>query len=75
LGGKIAVQGIDKTVNMNIPAGTDSHKTLRLKGMGMPVFGKTDERGNAYVRMVLQVPKELTDEEKALFIKLADLKQ
>ncbi len=75
LGGKVAVQGIDKTVNMNIPAGTDGNKTLRLKGMGMPVFGKADERGDAYVRMVLQVPKNLTDEEKDLFTKLAGLKR
>jgi len=75
LGGKVTVQGIDKAVTMNIPAGTDSHKTLRLKGMGMPVFGKTDERGDAYVRMVLQVPKHLSDEEKDLFTKLAELKK
>jgi len=75
LGGKVTVQGIDKSVTMNIPAGTDSHKTLRLKGMGMPVFGKADERGDAYVRMVLQVPKNLSDEEKELFAKLADLKK
>ena len=75
LGGKIAVQGIDKTIMMNIPAGTDSNKTLRLKGMGMPVFGKAEERGDAYVRMVIQVPKNITDEEKELFTKLATLKK
>lgn len=73
LGGKITVQGIDKAVTMNIPAGTDSHKTLRLKGMGMPVFGKPDHRGDAYVRMVIQVPKNLSAEEKDLFGKLAGL--
>jgi curved DNA-binding protein len=75
LGGKATVQGIDKAVNMNIPAGTDSHKTLRLKGMGMPVFNKPDERGDAYVRMVISTPKNLTEEEKQLFIQLAALKK
>jgi curved DNA-binding protein len=75
LGGKISVQGIDKAVMMSIPAGTDSHKTLRLKGMGMPVFGKADERGDAYVRMVIQVPKNLTEEEKGLFEQLRELKK
>jgi len=74
LGGKATVQGIDKSVNMSIPAGTDSHKTLRLKGMGMPVFGRADERGDAYVRMVITTPKHLTEEEKALFIQLSELK-
>jgi curved DNA-binding protein len=75
LGDKISVQGIDKAVMMPIPAGTDSHKTFRLKGMGMPVFGKPDVRGDAYVRMVIQVPKHLTDEEKGLFEKLQGLKK
>jgi len=75
LGGKIIVQGIDKAVTMTIPAGTDSHKTLRLKGMGMPVFGKPDQRGDAYVRMVIQVPKHISDEERELFTKLAALKR
>ncbi|WP_295648674.1 J domain-containing protein [uncultured Mucilaginibacter sp.] len=75
LGGKISVQSIDKAVMMPIPAGTDSHKTFRLKGMGMPVFGKTDERGDAYVRVVIQVPKGLSEEEKGLFEKLRELKK
>lgn len=75
LGGKIAVQSIDKTIMMTIPAGTDSHKTLRLKGMGMPVFGKEGQRGDAYVRMVIQVPKHLSDEEKAAFEQLRELKK
>lgn len=75
LGGKATVQSIDKAVSMNIPAGTDSHKTLRLKGMGMPVFNKPEERGDAYVRMVLTTPKHLSDEEKELFTKLAELKK
>ncbi|MBW4889345.1 DnaJ domain-containing protein [Mucilaginibacter sp. HMF5004] len=75
LGGKISVQSIDKAVMMPIPAGTDSHKTFRLKGMGMPVFGKADMRGDAYVRMVLQVPKNLADDEKEIFEKLRELKK
>jgi curved DNA-binding protein len=75
LGGKVTVQTIDKAVNMNIPAGTDSHKTLRLKGMGMPIFNKPDERGDAYVRMVLTTPKNLSEEEKELFEKLAAIKK
>ena len=75
LGGKEVVQTIDKAVNMNIPAGTDSHKTLRLKGMGMPLFDKPGERGDAYVRMVISTPKHLSPEEKELFEKLVVLKK
>ncbi len=75
LGGKIAVQGVDKTIMMNIPAGTDSHKTLRLKGMGMPVYNKPDHRGDAYVRMIIITPKNLSDEEIELFTQLTALKK
>lgn len=74
LGGKIAVRGIDKTVNMTIPAGTDGNKTFRLKGLGMPVYKDPEQKGDAYVRVVIQTPKNLSKEEKELFEQLAKLK-
>jgi len=74
LGGKVAVQTMDKTVQVNIPAGTDGNKTFRLKNMGMPVYGKENERGDAYVRMIIKVPKHLSEREKELFNELASLK-
>lgn len=74
LGGKIPVHTMDKTINMNIPEGTDSGKTFRLKGVGMPMYGKEGVRGDAYIRVQLEVPKKLTDEQRALFTQLANLK-
>ncbi len=71
LGGKIPVQLIDKQIMMDIPAGTDSDKKFRLKGMGMRLFEKPDTRGDAYVRIQIKVPKALTDREKELFEQLA----
>ena len=71
LGGKLAVQTIDKTINITVPAGTDSGTTLRLKGMGMPLYDSTTSRGDAYVRMVIHVPKNLSVKEKELFTQLA----
>ncbi len=75
LGGKIPVATIDKTLNINIPAGTDSNKTFRLKGTGMPLYDSNTERGDSYVKMIITVPKTLTDEEKNLITQLANLKQ
>jgi len=71
LGGKIPVQLIDKQIMMDIPAGTDSDKKFRLKGMGMRLFEKPDARGDAYVRIQIKVPKTLTAQEKELFEQLA----
>ena len=66
LGGKISVKGFDKTITMEIPEGTDGNKVFRLKGMGMPVFENPTTRGDAYVRMILRIPKNLSSEEKKL---------
>jgi len=74
LGGKIPVQLIDKQIMMDIPAGTDSDKKFRLKGMGMRLFEKPDTRGDAYARIQIKVPKTLTAREKELFEELAKAK-
>lgn len=71
LGGKLSVQTIDKTLSINIPAGTDSNKTFRLKDIGMPVYDNPEKRGDYYVRMVITVPKNLSEQEKEMFKKLA----
>jgi curved DNA-binding protein len=74
LGGKISVRGFDKSVTIDIPPGTDSNKVFRLKGMGMPIFEDPSTRGDAYVRMVIHVPKNLSEEEKRLLRQVAALR-
>ncbi len=75
LGGKISIQGFDKTVAMNIPAGTDSNKVFRLKGMGVPTFEDPSIRGDAYVKMIIVVPKNLTAEEEKLLQKFLEIRK
>jgi curved DNA-binding protein len=75
LGGKVSVQTMDKTIQMNIPEGTDSDKTFRLKGMGMPLYENPEVRGDAFVRMVIKTPKNLSPKEKELFTQLTDFKK
>ncbi len=73
LGGKISIRGFDKSVSMDIPPGSDSNKVFRLKGMGMPIFETPDIRGDAYVKIVLRVPKNLSEEETNLLKKFLSL--
>ena len=75
LGGKISVNTMDKPISMNIPAETSNGKTLRLKGKGMPVYGKPDEFGDLYLKINVSLPKELSDEEIKLFEKLSLLRK
>ena len=74
LGGKVNVRTFDKTLSMSIPAGTDSGATFRLKGLGMPEYGKETTKGDAYVQVKIVTPKNLSPEEKELFTRLAELK-
>ena len=71
LGGKLSAHGIDKAVNIKIPEGTDSNKVFRLKGMGMPTYKDPSQRGDAYVKVILTVPKNLTPQDKEILSKIA----
>jgi len=75
LGGQVAIKGFDKTVSMKIPAGTDSNRVFRLKGMGVPLFENPSTRGDAYVKMIIRIPKDLSDEEKKLLEEFAELRK
>ncbi|NCA84624.1 MAG: J domain-containing protein [Clostridia bacterium] len=75
LGGKLTVDAIDKPISVTLPRETSIGKTLRLKGQGMPVYGKADERGDLYLKINVALPKGLTVEEVNLFEKLAALRR
>jgi len=71
LGGKLSAQGLDKAVSIKIPAGTDSNKVFRLKGMGMPIYSDPEQRGDGYVRVIITVPKNLSEQDKEVLSKIA----
>lgn len=75
LGGKALVRTMKGTIKIDIPKETDNGKVLRLKGMGMPVFGKEGEYGDLYVKVKVMIPKNLSEQETALFRQLAELKK
>jgi curved DNA-binding protein len=75
LGGKAEVKTFKGTIKVNIAKETDNGKTLRLPGMGMPIYGKTNEHGDLYVKVNLQVIKNLSEKEEKLFKELAGLRK
>ncbi len=75
LGGEVKVSTLDKTVELTIPPETDSGKTFRLKGLGMPIINNTKKRGDLYVTAEIQVPKNLTAQEKKKFKDLRESMQ
>lgn len=72
LGGETTVSTVDKSVKLTIPPETDSGKTFRLKGLGMPKLNNPDQRGDFYATIEVQVPKNLTPEQKQQFSALKE---
>jgi curved DNA-binding protein len=75
LGGKAAINTIDKTVNLTIPAETANDKQFRLRGLGMPKLRQPDERGDLFARVKVLLPQNLSDEEKELVAKWQTMRQ
>ncbi len=61
LGGKATVETLTKKIRVTIPSGTQPGAKLRLKGQGLALGGK---KGDLIVEVQVEVPKELTDEQK-----------
>lgn len=65
LGAEIIVPTIDGDVKYNISEGTQTGTVFRLKGKGVKMINRT-ERGNQYVKVNVEVPKNLTKKQKEL---------
>ena len=66
LGGKADVPTLDGDITLNIPPGTGSGSRLRVRGRGLA-------GGDLFARVKITVPKELTDEQRALYEQLHEL--
>ena len=61
LGSKIKVQTVSgKKVILKIPEGTQSGTKFRIQGQGIEKDGRV---GDQFVKVLVEVPEELTDEE------------
>ena len=60
LGTEVQVTTVEgKRLNVKIPPGTHGKSRIRVKGHGLPEFNK-DARGDLYVTVLIDVPKDLT---------------
>jgi curved DNA-binding protein len=75
LGGKAQINTLKGKITVNIPKGTPNGKELRLRGLGMPVYGKKNKYGNLEVKVIIVLPEHLGEEETDLFRKLASMRE
>lgn len=73
LGGEVKVPTMAGQVAMTIPPGTQSNRLLRLSGKGMPKV-RNGGAGDQYVRLIGQLPANLSEKEKKLFKELASIR-
>jgi curved DNA-binding protein len=76
LGGKIQFQTLNsKKINLSIPKEAENGKLLKIKNMGMLKENTKNAYGDLYIRVNVQMPKNLSSEEIKLFEKLASLRK
>ena len=75
LGGAIQVPTLEKSVELTIPPETANGKVFRLRSLGMPKLKNPQERGNLYVTVQVQLPRNLSQQERDLFQKLRELRK
>jgi len=76
LGGEVDVPTLAGThLRLRIPATTQNGQVFRLKGHGMPSVGKPDDRGDLFAAVDVQVPRQLTAEQRKHYEGLAKLER
>ena len=74
LGGEQTVDTLGGPVKIKLQPETANGSRLRLRGKGFPVYREKDKHGDLYLRLNVQLPTGLSDEEKELIKQLAKLR-
>lgn len=72
LGDSVDVPTIDGEASLNIPAGTQSGSTFKLRGEGIKSLNWSG-KGNLYVKVQVVVPKKLSAKQKEVLKEFADV--
>ena len=74
LGGEVPVPTLSgSTLRLKVPEMTGAGRMFRLRGHGMPAVGKPDQRGDLYATVDVQIPTQLSPEERKLYEELRAL--
>ncbi|KRZ14240.1 Mitochonrial uncharacterized protein [Trichinella zimbabwensis] len=72
LGGTVRIPGIYEDVYLQIPPATSSHSRLRVAGKGIKKVNSYGY-GDHYVHVKIEVPKKLSDAQKAIIMAYAEM--
>jgi len=74
LGGEVTVATLSGNILLTIPPGTQPDQVFRLTRRGLPHIKDPKTYGDLFARLKVQIPQQLTPQQKELFEKLARLK-
>jgi curved DNA-binding protein len=66
LGGEVEVKTITGKVLLTIPAGTQPDQIFRVAGRGMPQLKRTEVKGDLYIQVKVEVPRQLNARQRSL---------
>ena len=70
LGGEVEISLLEGTkILLKVPAGAESGKILRVSGKGIPRFSGYGS-GDLYVKLVIKIPRKITQKQKELLEEL-----
>jgi DnaJ-class molecular chaperone len=76
LGGEAEVPTVSgKPLRLRVPPTTQNGQVFRLRGHGMPIVGRAQERGDLYATVDVALPRTLSDEQRTHFEALARLEK
>ncbi len=74
LGGVASIPTLEGNIDLKIPAGTPSGKVFKIKGRGLPDLGNPAIRGDEFVKVEIDVPAKLGDQERSLLQEFAKVR-
>lgn len=73
LGARLSYETLDGVEDLDIPRGSETGAEFRLRGRGVPQI-RGRGRGDVLIRLVVDVPDDLTPEQEELVRRLAELR-
>ncbi len=73
LGARVEIPTFEGSEILKVPAGVQSGETFRFKGKGIRDVGG-HRKGDLFVKIAVKTPSDLSKEQKALLLKLAELR-
>lgn len=70
-GAKVDIEHFESSLQMKVPAGTDTGEVFRLRGKGMPILHGGAKHGDLFVTVQAEVPKKPSRKAKKLLKELA----